>query len=55
MPTKDTMVERVVRNLPFAEVTTANSLNVRDILESKHLVLLKDAVPVIQATFKLTK
>jgi large subunit ribosomal protein L4 len=52
-PTKDVMVEKTIRNLPFAQVMAANSLNVRDILENKYLVLLKDAVPVIKETYKI--
>lgn len=53
MPEKDKMILQAVNNLPFIETTDAKSLNVRDLLEKKYLILLKDAVPVIEKTFRL--
>ncbi len=53
MPEKDKMILQAVNNLPFVETTDAKSLNVRDLLEKKYLILLKDAVPVIEKTYKL--
>ncbi len=53
MPEKDKMILQAVNNLPFVETTDAKSLNVRDLLEKKYLILLKDAVPVIEKTFRL--
>jgi large subunit ribosomal protein L4 len=53
MPEKDKMILQAVNNLPFIETTDAKSLNVRDLLEKKYLILLKDAVPVIEKTYKL--
>ncbi len=53
MPEKDRIVLQAMNNLPFVETTDAKSLNVKDLLEKKYLILLKDAVPVIEATFKL--
>jgi len=52
MPEKDKMILQAVNNLPFIETTDAKSLNVRDLLEKKYLILLKDAVPVIEKTYK---
>ena len=53
MPEKDKMILQAVSNLPFVETMDAKSLNVRDLLEKKYLILLKDAVPVIANTYKL--
>ncbi len=53
MPEKDKMILQAVSNLPFVETTDAKSLNVKDLLEKKYLILLKDAVPVIANTYKL--
>ncbi len=53
MPEKDKIILQAVNNLPFVETTDAKSLNVRDLLEKKYLILLKDAVPVIEKTYKL--
>lgn len=44
---------RAINNLPFAVLMPANSLNVRDILAKKYIILLKDAVSVIEKTYKL--
>lgn len=52
-PAKDGAVLQAVRNLPYVEVLEAKNLNVRDILNKKYLVLLKDAVSVIEQTYKL--
>ncbi|MEK7154366.1 MAG: 50S ribosomal protein L4 [Patescibacteria group bacterium] len=53
MPEKDKMILQAVGNLPFMETTDAKSLNVKDLLEKKYLILLKDAVPIIEKTYKL--
>ena len=53
MPEKDKMILQAMNNLPFIETTDAKSLNVKDLLEKKYLILLKDAVPVIVNTYKL--
>ena len=47
-PGQDRNIQRAVRNLPFAGVTSAQNLNPKDILDKKYLILLKDAVPVIE-------
>lgn len=47
----DTGLIRAIRNLPFAKAIRADSLNVVDILKKKYLVLLKEAIPVIEKTY----
>ena len=44
---------RATNNLPFTQVLSADSLNVKDVLEKKYMILLKDAVPVIEKTYKI--
>lgn len=53
MPERDKTILRAISNLPFVETLDAKSLNVKDLLEKKYLVLLKDAVPIIEKTYKL--
>jgi len=53
IPGKDRTILQATNNLPFVEVLDARSLNVQDLLEKKYLILLKDAVPVIEKTFRL--
>ncbi len=53
LPEKDKMILRAMNNLPFVEMMDAKSLNVKDLLEKKYLILLKDAVSVIEKTYKL--
>lgn len=53
VPERDKIILRAVNNLPFVETLDAKSLNVKDLLEKKYLVLLKGAVPVIEKTYKL--
>jgi len=47
-PSSDKNIERSARNLSYAKVLSAKSLNVLDILNHKYLFLLKDAIPVIK-------
>jgi len=44
-------LERATRNIPGITLTTAEGLNVYDILKHKQLVLLQDSVEPIQARF----
>lgn len=53
LPKKDVGAQRAIRNLPFAEVSTANDLNIRKILEKKYLIMLKDSVSVIEKTYRI--
>ncbi|MBI4160287.1 MAG: 50S ribosomal protein L4 [Candidatus Yanofskybacteria bacterium] len=45
-------VVRAVGNLSYTQVLSADSLNVKDVLEKKYTILLKDALPVIEKTYK---
>jgi len=53
LPGKDQVVERAMQNVPFVEIIEAKNLNIRDMLNYKYLVLEKDAVGVIEKTFKI--
>lgn len=50
---QDKTVARVFNNLPFVGMLSADSLNVKDVLSKKYLLLLQNAVPVIEKTFRL--
>lgn len=52
-PAKDYSIERAMRNIPKASVIVANSINVRDLLMRKYTMLVQDALPVIQKTYRL--
>ncbi len=47
----DKFLIRAARNLDFAKVVRADGLNTIDVLEKKYLVLLKNAIPVIEKTY----
>ncbi len=42
---------RAINNLSFAKLVKADSLSIRDVLEKKYLVLLREAIPVIEKTY----
>ena len=46
-------IVRAVGNLPFAGVQPADSLNIGEVLGNKYLIMLKDAVAVIEKTYKI--
>jgi large subunit ribosomal protein L4 len=52
-PKQNKEIFRTIGNIPFINTTSAKDLNIRDVLEKKYLVLLKDSVPVITDTFKI--
>ena len=52
-PKPDTSVLRTVRNIPYIALIKADSLNVKDILEKKYLLLLKDSISMIESTYKI--
>ncbi len=52
-PNQDKTTLRAFNNLPFVNMLSADSLNIKDVLSKKYLVLLQDAVPVIEKTFEL--
>lgn len=44
-PAKDRVLERMTRNIPRVNVMAAKNLNINDVLNKKHLLMLQDAVP----------
>ncbi|HEY4507220.1 MAG TPA: 50S ribosomal protein L4 [Candidatus Paceibacterota bacterium] len=53
MPGQNKDVLRALNNLSFMNIVSADSLNVKDLLVNKYTILLKDAVPVIEKTYKI--
>lgn len=51
LPEKNEKLIRASRNLPGVELTTPDQLNVWQIINNRQLVLLQDAVPLIEARF----
>jgi|SRR3989344_3825508 len=49
---KDKMLEKSFSNLPYIELFEARNINPYDVLKYKYLLLTKDALPVIEKTFK---
>jgi len=49
IPERDEVLERSARNVPHTKVLRSEGLNVYDILRYRHLMLMKDAVPKIEA------
>lgn len=45
-------IHRAVKNIPFAKTLSARSLNVVDLLSHRYILLIKDALPVIEQTYK---
>ncbi len=52
-PDTDKNIERSARNLPYAKVLSAKSLNVLDILNYKYLLLMRGSIPIIQEHYKI--
>lgn len=50
-PSSNEKLVKASRNLPFAKTSRADNLNVKDVLEKKFLVLMKDSIPVIEKTY----
>lgn len=44
---KEIMIERPLRNLPYADATEARNLNARDVLQYKYVIFPKNAIEVI--------
>lgn len=53
-PAQDKNIIRATNNLSFMNIMSAGSLNVRDVLKSKYLILLQKSLPVIEKTYKLS-
>ncbi len=49
IPERDDILEKSARNVPHTKVLRSEGLNVYDILRYHHLMLMKDAVPKIEA------
>lgn len=49
----DKNIERSAKNLPYAKVLSAKSLNILDILNNKYLFLIQEAIPVIKEHYKI--
>ena len=50
-PQKDRAIERTLRNLPKTGVISADSLNVRDVLASKYIMIVQDSVAIIEKMY----
>ena len=50
-PGSDQKLIKASRNLPFAKISRADSLNVKDVLKKKILILIKDSISVIEKTY----
>ena len=55
LPAKDEVFVKSARNVPGVKVITAPYLNPYDVLHADQICIFKDAVPVIESTFKTTK
>jgi large subunit ribosomal protein L4 len=53
LPKRNVNVIRAMENLPFAEVSTANDLNIKKVLQKKYMIMTKDTLPVIEKTYKI--
>lgn len=50
-PDSDKNLIRATKNLAFVKIVRADSLNMTDVLGKKYLILLKEAIPVIEKTY----
>ncbi|MEK7151258.1 MAG: 50S ribosomal protein L4 [Patescibacteria group bacterium] len=50
-PGQDKDFTRTINNLPHLSCLSAKSLNVKDLLLKKYLILFKNAIPIIEETF----
>ncbi|HEU0051150.1 MAG TPA: 50S ribosomal protein L4 [Patescibacteria group bacterium] len=50
-PKSDPALLRMIRNIPNVTLTTANSLNMLDVLAHRSIVFLKDAVPAFEKLY----
>ena len=54
IPGQDRNIAQAVGNLPFIETLSADSLNTRDVLAKKYMILLREAIPVVEKTFRIS-
>ncbi len=52
-PKSDPSVQKMLRNLPHVTVNTSANFNIVDILAHRYLVVLRDALPLIEKRVKL--
>ncbi len=52
-PKSEPKAERAIRNIQYAKALSATSLNVLDLLSYKYILLMKDAIPVIEETYRV--
>lgn len=52
LPAKDEKLLRASKNLPHVKITTPEQLNVMQILNTRQIVLLQDAVKLVEARFE---
>jgi len=50
-PGSDKTLIRAAKNLDFAKLVRADNLNAAEVLEKKYLIMLKEAIPVIEKTY----
>ena len=50
-PASQPVLLRMIRNIPNVKLITANTLNTKDVLQYQSLVMLKDAVPVVEKIY----
>jgi large subunit ribosomal protein L4 len=55
IPGKDPLLERSARNIPTVKVLRQEGLNCYDLLKFRNLVILKDAIPLIEDRLTLAK
>ena len=53
LPDIDKDLEKSVRNLTYAKILSAKSLNILDILNNKYLLLTQESIPVIKEHYKI--
>ena len=51
-PERNDLLEKSARNVPHTKVLCSEGLNVYDILKHRNLLLIKDAVPKIEAALR---
>jgi len=55
LPKTSTSIMRATRNLPYARSLEARNLNVHDLLNYRYLILPKESIRVLEATFGASK
>lgn len=53
LPQSDRKILLSTRNIPAAKIISADSLNIYDLLAYKYLIMPKDAIGIIEKTYKM--